>query len=287
MRSHSYFINLNVFLFIVLASLQLADAEPNENKDHYTLFNPTPREAMREMSTDRPDTTESPYTVDAGHVQLEMSFLEISHDAEKGERTRSYDVSPMNLKLGLTNSTDLQFVFSPYVREISSNAEGTERIEGFGDETLLRLKQNIYGNDEGSSAFGIMPFIKFPTGNGALSNDHTEGGLIAVYSHDLNEDLSLGLMLEGDAVYNEERDSYGDEYVHTATIGYPIAGNFGGYLEYVGVLPQRSGTGYQAKASGGVNYSVSDEMVFDAGTRIGLSQSAEDQVWFIGLSVRR
>jgi hypothetical protein len=39
------------------------------DKSAFSLFNPTPRELMREMSTDRPDTTESPYTVDAGHFQ--------------------------------------------------------------------------------------------------------------------------------------------------------------------------------------------------------------------------
>ncbi len=36
------------------------------DKGSYNLFKPTPREFMRGMSTDRPDQTESPYTVDAG-----------------------------------------------------------------------------------------------------------------------------------------------------------------------------------------------------------------------------
>lgn len=36
------------------------------DKRNYTLFNPTPTAQMREMSTDHPDKTESPYTVDAG-----------------------------------------------------------------------------------------------------------------------------------------------------------------------------------------------------------------------------
>ena len=42
------------------------------DKSIYTLFHPTPREWMREMSTDRPDQTESPNTVDAGHFQVEL-----------------------------------------------------------------------------------------------------------------------------------------------------------------------------------------------------------------------
>ena len=48
-----------------------ADASASPDKSDYTLFNPTPRDRLREMSTDRPDKTESPFTVDAGHFQIE------------------------------------------------------------------------------------------------------------------------------------------------------------------------------------------------------------------------
>ncbi len=51
-----------------------AEAEqPAPDKSQYSLFNPTPRELWRPLSADRPDFTESPYTVDASAVQLEMS----------------------------------------------------------------------------------------------------------------------------------------------------------------------------------------------------------------------
>ena len=60
-----------------------ADAQatsPVPDKSRFTLFNPTPRALMRDMDTDRPDTTESPYTVDAGHVQIEFSLTEYARD---------------------------------------------------------------------------------------------------------------------------------------------------------------------------------------------------------------
>ena len=40
------------------------------DKNQYWLFNPTPDRLLREMTTDRPDITESPFTVDAGHVSV-------------------------------------------------------------------------------------------------------------------------------------------------------------------------------------------------------------------------
>src|SRR6187402_3113627 len=59
------------------------------DKSQYHLFNPTPLNLMREMSTDRPDTTESAYTVDAGHYQIEMSFFDYSRDRSDGARTKT------------------------------------------------------------------------------------------------------------------------------------------------------------------------------------------------------
>ena len=42
------------------------------DKSVYHLFHPTPFALMRELNTDRPDKTESPFTVDAGHYQIEL-----------------------------------------------------------------------------------------------------------------------------------------------------------------------------------------------------------------------
>jgi hypothetical protein len=54
-----------------LSDISMLNAAERADKSGYHLFRPTPRELMRELSTDRPDQTESAYTVDAGHVQLE------------------------------------------------------------------------------------------------------------------------------------------------------------------------------------------------------------------------
>ena len=60
-------------------------------KAQFTLLNPTPVDLMRDLSTDRPDQTESAYTVDAGHFQLEMDFLNYArdHDTADGADVRS------------------------------------------------------------------------------------------------------------------------------------------------------------------------------------------------------
>ena len=41
----------------------------------YNLFHPVPKNEMKEMATDRPDVTESAYTVAPGHFQIESDLI--------------------------------------------------------------------------------------------------------------------------------------------------------------------------------------------------------------------
>src|SRR5436309_7704493 len=96
-----------------------ADRSAAPDKSQYTLLDPTPRQLMREMNTDRPDKTESPFTVDAGHFQIEADILSYTYDRDNPARTdtrvETVDIAPLNLKVGLCNSVDLQLALETYV----------------------------------------------------------------------------------------------------------------------------------------------------------------------------
>jgi hypothetical protein len=101
--------------FLVLARSALAETvvDPG-NKSEFNLFNPTPRELLRALSTDRPDKTESAYTVDAGHFQIETDLVNFSFDRYNGDptntQTRAWSFANTNLKVGLLNNVDLQLI---------------------------------------------------------------------------------------------------------------------------------------------------------------------------------
>lgn len=266
------------------ASVETAD------KRQFTLFNPTPDKLMREMRTDRPDTTESPYTVDAGHFQIELSFAEYAYNDDGG--TDTFGVLSSNIKVGLLNNVDIQFVVTPYAREETEQNGDDEIADGFSDDTQVRLKINLWGNDGlappglGETAFAIMPFVKFPTGSDELTNDHVEGGVIFPLDVPLANGFGLGLMAELDFVYNEDSDDYGVAFVHTATVGRDIVGDLAGYVEYVGVAPHDTGDTYQAIGSAGLTYTLSDNWIVDVGGTASRSDSADDLTVFAGTSFR-
>lgn len=248
------------------------------DKRKYSLFNPTPGPLLREMSTDRPDITESPFTVDAGRFQVEQSFVEYSRSAD-GEDL--YSVLPTTLKVGLLHNVDLQLVVNPYVR---AELEGGD-ADGFGD-LQVRTKWNLWGNDSGTTALALMPFLQIPTAVDELGTGKVEGGLIVPFAAELPGGWSVGLMGELDIVRDADNDDYGVEFVHTIALGRDIVGQLGGYVEYIGVAPHRTGAGYEASIGLGVTYGVTDHMQLDAGTNIGISGGADDLTLFTGISFR-
>src|SRR2546430_10535624 len=102
-------------------------------KRGYNLFLPTPQAFLRELSADRPDKTDCPFTVDAGHFQLEMDFANLTYNGPNSDRGKArfvaYEAAPMNLKVGLLNNLDFQLVYTPYRWEHTDSRDaGT--IEG-------------------------------------------------------------------------------------------------------------------------------------------------------------
>jgi hypothetical protein len=281
-----YFLSLAAVLATVCPAWA-QETRPEKSKAGYTLVNPTPRDQMRDMSTDRPDKTESPYTVDAGHFQAEISLLDFTYaNPAPGESSNTFKAVPSNLKMGLLNNVDFQFVLEPYVNESSSVPGGPDnQAQGFGD-IQFRTKFNLWGNDGGKTAFALMPFIQLPTGTGDLTNNHVEGGLIVPLAIELAEGWGLGLMGQLNAVLDNANDGYGMEFVHTITTGFDLVGDLAMYVEYAGTYSVKTGNNYQGTVGTGFTYALTEDIQFDIGTAIGVTRAADVANVFVGISVR-
>ena len=267
-----------------------AAADPVPDKSRYTLFDPTPREQMREMSTDRPDKTESAYTVDAGHFQLEMDVVSYGHDAYTVDDSRvdAVAVAPVNLKVGLTNRVDFQVVLETwnYVRTKDRPSGRVTRQRGFGDVTL-RLKTNLWGNDGGSSAFAAMPFVKLPTNQDDLGNDAVEGGMILPVAVELPWGWGVGGIAVFGASEDEDGDGYHPEFIQTLAFGHDIAGALAGYAEFFSLTSTERDSHWQATVDFGLTYALTQDVQLDGGVNVGVTRAANDVNPFLGLSVRR
>lgn len=274
----------------VLHAREATTASADSDKSGYTLFNPTPRERMREFNTDQPDMTESPYTVDAGHFQVEADLLNYTHDRDRSEggdrRLDSLSVATVNLKVGLLNDVDLQCILETWRdQRLTDRATGvTEKAAGFGDVTV-RLKDNFWGNDSGATAFGFMPFVKLPSAHGALGNGAVEGGAIFPLAVKLAEGWDLGLMTEIDFLRNDGDNGYHASYVNSVTVGHEITESVGCYLEFFSEVDERA-AGWVGTVDFGFSFAVTDNLKFDTGVNIGVTRAAPDWNPFVGVSYR-
>ena len=183
---------------IVAAATTIAAASagtpgrPDMDKSGFTLWNPVPSEMLRELSHRSSRSNRESVHGRCRPCQIEMDLVSFTRDDGGVETVEEWNVAPLNFKIGLWHNVDLQLVYGGWVTAETREDQGPRRrSDGFGDLTV-RTKVNLWGNDGGSTAMALMPFVKFPVGSGPASNDEFEGGLIMPFGWSLPMDFVSG-----------------------------------------------------------------------------------------------
>jgi Putative MetA-pathway of phenol degradation len=285
--------------YVALASMInmaafIAGAQETNNvppdKSIYNLFNPTPDKYMREISPDRPDKTDSPFTLDAGHFQLEMDYANFTYDEPNSQREdikyESYQIAPMNVKMGVLNNADVQLVLTPYQwqRTEDTLTGVVEKDSGFGDITT-RVKVNVVGNDGGFFALGLIPFITFPTAQNHLGDGAYEGGVGIPYAFNVpNWDVGLQTTVSCD--HNDVGDGYHTEIDNSISIGHAIIGNLEYHVEFFSGVSTERNSEWVGTFDTWFTYQVNENLIFDGGVYIGVTAAADSWHPWIGMTWR-
>ena len=250
-------------------------------KSGFTLFNRTHEGLVRELTPDRPDKTESPYSVDAGHFQIEADFVNFTRTTLNASSSTEALYGNFLAKAGLNRTMDLQFGFSPLaVTQVGGGGSQT----GMTDLTV-RLKWNLMGNEGGDFAFGLLPFVSLPTSG---QGTKIAGGL------SLPTGYSLPFGFEGGAMATVTLDpatevgasGYFASLSTMATFGHDIVGPVGGYVEFFNTLPQFKTEGWVATLDLGLTYGVNPHLQFDAGVNLGVTDASDAVNAFTGVTAR-
>jgi hypothetical protein len=276
-----------------IALLVLAGAAAAQDRSQYTLFNPTPDRLLRDLTTDRPDTTETPFSVDAGHVQIETTVFGFSRSPRDstGAFADSYEFATTNVRIGLTNAVEAGFVWQPYgIVRTHDDPLGSVRQSGVGG-LELRGKINLWGNDSfgkpGSTALGLLPFVAFPTDRrNGISPDFTEGGLIVPYAVKLTDKVGLGINAGISWLRDDAASDYHAEYLASASFSYEWSEKLGTYYEVAGRFHTGDPRGDAVQLGTGVTYRLSKNLQLDAGVNVGVTPAADRINPFVGFAVR-
>jgi hypothetical protein len=262
-------------ILILLCTQLYAQQTQETSTKPYHIFNPVPRNAMRDFSIDRPDVTESPITVDAGHFQFEGDLYKWS-GANQGNNERVINVFNGLYKMGLTKSWDIHVGVEMY--NLYKDPEGKTIEKGYGN-TTIRLKYNFWGNDgDKKTALGMIPYVTFPT---SPIDEDILYGLAFPFSVDINENYGAGAQFQFDFA-PDENGNYVMSYLQTVVIGGPVIGPLDFYAEAVGIFSEGPTT---YSANGGLIYNINPNVKIDIATNIGLVKDAPTRV-YAGLSFR-
>ncbi len=230
---------------------------------------PPSGEPVREMSTDRPDITESAFTVPRGMWQFEWETVSVSRDAG----VQSEDWGSVNIKYGITDSADIQFVTPAW--------HSGPDLDGWTDMEI-RLKCSLRGQDDDAAvAVALMPFVKLPTASSGLGNNDVEAGLIVPLAF---KDTPFACMVQADLIRNEADDGYTGSFTFSATYGFDLTSRLSAFSEAVATLPLDGPA--ETYLNGGLVYEMNRNWFLDAGVNFGLNGDAEDVRFFTGTSFR-
>ena len=272
----------NIILILALLSVVNIGAF-GQQKTCYHLFRPVPGDSLREMETDRPDVTESPQTVDAGHFQFETDLIRFQRENGDAGRSDEYLFNLANIKLGLTNSTAIQLTFESFVIKKDFYTESSvDRNSGFGDLTL-RLKQNLLGNDKGKFAIALLPYLKFPTSRADKESQY-EGGIIIPMSIKFGNDWELGFQVEADRLQDEEGSGHHNQILQTLTVSHPLTKKLDGIIETYYTYEFKDNH-LKNFLNAALQYELSKDLLIDGGLNYGVQHDARKS-YFVGLSFR-
>lgn len=233
--------------------------------------------ADRPLSADRPDRTESPYTVPPGCFQLETDFVAISRQGDAD----GLEIGTLNLKAGIHRAVDLQLVSAVHQRaEFELPPWGRVRDDSALPSLGLRLKWNLAGNDSGTSAIGLLSYVEFAF----LEDDvPTTTGVVFPFAAALPNAFGFGAMAGVERVEGE-----GSSLVASATIGRPLADRLGAFVEMFGAWAWDGAPAEvnDATFDWGLTYDLLPTLRLDLGACHGLSAKSEDLRVFAGGSWR-
>jgi hypothetical protein len=259
------------------------------DKSEYTLFNPTPSDCMREFDPDRPDITDSPFTVDAGHIEFESGLFsyDLSRPDREGIVTEEFDFGATDIRLGITNYAEIGLFVQPLnvIHTIFPSSSLDTWHSGPGSLDL-HAKFNLFGNDNfektGAIALGLLPTLEIPTEGG----EHVQGSMAVPFAIKLSEKAELELMTEYDFVHNDAGSGYHVEFLNSGSLTYDWTSALSTYFEVATLFGNEDPSGGIVILGTGALYKFGHDWQFDFGSNFGVTRASDRINPFIGLSKR-
>jgi Putative MetA-pathway of phenol degradation len=292
-----------VALFAMLASSAFADisapstqpATEAPDKSPFNLSHPTPGDQLRSMDTDRPNITNTPHTIDAGHLQIETGVFDYMYyrDHSPGDNVRRDDFAfgEFNFRLGVLNNLEINAVVNTYDITAAHDYDGGTSLHAgsFGD-TVIGAKLNLWGDDSPDetwvTALAVQPQFKLPTASDSVGNGRFEFEVPFPFLMNLPEGFHLGLQPGVSYQRNSTDTGYVTGFPSAISLDRVLICNIDVYLEYACDPTDEPHAKTEQTIDVGGTYPLNDNVVLDTGLNFGMNSASPNIEWVAGISIR-
>lgn len=230
------------------------------------------------LVSDRPDFTEAPVTIDAGHVQVESG----STFSREGE-TRATTFGEVLVRAGLSSKVELRVAGNSFVRERAADVLSTGR-----QDASVGFKFGLTEGADGPSwrpALSIITHTTVPSGSSFYRSQRAQPEVKVIGSWTLSDRTSFSSNLNAGRPYDGVRSF--TEYSGSGSFGYAASERVGVYAEAFAFAPQDGSNVVSKYVNGGFTFLFSPDVQLDVRGGVGPSAAKRDYFAGVGLVVRR
>jgi len=239
------------------------------------------------LSTDRPDQSDSPFTVPRGLFQIETG-LQHGERSSRGQDL-TIQVFPQALfRIGVTDSLEVRLAVPGYSVADSDSADGSFRATGFAD-TTLGFKAKLADQHGRVPDIAFVGTLTIPSGDDEFSSDRFDPGFRFSVSHPVNQRITVGSnigmfwLTSRDAQGALDSRSFLD---WTLVAGFSVNDKLGSFAEVFGATGVSAEDRPLTSLGSGVTYLLAPRIQIDGRVTVGLSRDALDWTAGAGVSFR-
>lgn len=259
-----------------------------------------PEDKLGDLTTDRPDYTESTSTVERGWTQLESTIAQYNEDFNgQAGSSVSWQHASTLARIGLLTNWELRLGWDGFSDNRSTDGVSvSSRTHGAGDANV-GFKNKITEQESCIPSTAIIYFTNLPTGSSDITGETMEPGIKLGWSYDITSRLAItgnfNFLLANpdiaviDSATGGPDASARERYVifqPTISIGYSILENLGMFFEYYTSHHLSSHFPDEHYFDTGITFLVNKNLQLDVYTNLGLTKASQDLAVGSGISYR-
>lgn len=226
------------------------------------------------IQSDRPDLTDSPFTLDKGVMQLEIGWTYREHG--NGSSIDSHQAPETLFRLGLETDWELRLGWGGY--------SFVDDMDDVASDISVGLKWHWSDQTKDSPAQGLLMGLSLPTGTG--TDNDVDPSLVYAWSWEIDKTSSIS----GNIGISGPRDMVtGDRFsqgLFSISCSNALNDNTNWFIEYYTNFPAAEDQDAEHVVQTGFSYLVNNDLSFDFIVGAGLNNQADDFLVGVGLSYR-